>query len=219
MERQARASGVVHALNLPLIYNSGVNLLQEKRTEGYLGQVRQLSISMTFPRWPRRWQVNLWIGTRVQGGPVRECCPHFFHFVLREYGPITRVRAQMHYPDLPQACEIGARGLLELADGLSVSVDILCNVAQPESVEYIHYGTQGTLCLHNWDEPVGWREECGSEQFSVVALDEHTLLMDNLLNAIEGRPANLAGFHEGLAVQEVLEAWDRSSRSGQWETI
>ncbi|MDB4896595.1 MAG: hypothetical protein JWN15_2857, partial [Firmicutes bacterium] len=40
-----------------------------------------------------------------------------------------------------------------------------------------------------------------------------------LVRAIRGEQTGLAGFDTGLAIQQVLDAWERSARSGSWERV
>lgn len=218
MTEQVKAAGVVHALNLPLHYSPGPGFFGAKLAEGYIGELRRVEIDLVFPQWPRAWQMTPWVGGREQGGAIREVGPHLFNQVLRHFGPVKRVRANMEYPADPQASENGALGVLELATGHLVSVNLKCNLPRPETVSLTAYGAKGALGMVEWVQPVGVQGQGPLERLPMDA-PAPLGLIPNLVKALRGEPADLCGFEAGLAIQGVLDAWERAAESGNWEQV
>ncbi len=222
MVSKVQAAGVVNHVHLPMPYDPGLQEFSSRVRAGYLGELRRVELQLVFPQWPRGWQsktVGNFIGKREQGGPVREVGPHMFDVVLRNFGPVTRVRAEMEYPADPEACETGAFGLLELASGVRVTVNVLCGVARRESVDLTAYGTEGTLRLRHWSNLEAGRAGEMPEPVTVADTTQPAL-PDLLYGAMrEGRRDRLCPFADGLAIQAVLDAWERAAASGQWEDV
>ena len=97
MLARAQAAGVIHALHLPLVYFPGMQAFGAQVAAGFLGDLRRIEIALVFPHWPRAWQQNAWVGTREQGGPIREVTPHDIGAILRHFGAIARVWTRMEY--------------------------------------------------------------------------------------------------------------------------
>jgi predicted dehydrogenase len=219
MTARAESAGVVHAVNLGLIYAPGVRAFRARVAAGYVGELRRIEITLIFPEWPRAWQMNAWVGGREQGGPVRECGPHLFHLVLAEFGAIVRVWADMEYPDDPARCESSAAGLFELAGGQRVLVNVLCHVPRPETVSLMVHGSRATVGLVDWVKAVGATGPGPLAPLPPAASDEGASLVTELVRAIGGDPADLVGFEQGLALQRVQDAWDRAVASGGWVDV
>lgn len=225
MLRQARDAGVVHALNLPLYGDPGVRTFAHHLHSGHLGTLRHVDVQLVFPKWPRLWQVNPWIGRREQGGMIREVSPHLFDVILREFGPVTRVFARMDYPEDALASEITAFGLLELASGQTVSVRGVAHVDCAEVVSLTAYGTVGTLALRDWTTPMASRNGTPLEALPVDG--QRPDWSTQLAAAVRGKKANpeqvfnhdLCDFSVGVRIQEVLDAWERSADSEVWVTV
>nr|WP_256488189.1 Gfo/Idh/MocA family oxidoreductase [Deinococcus sp. HSC-46F16] len=222
MQRAAQVAGVVHALNLPLHGDSGIETFRRLIGEGRLGTLRRAELTLVFPQWPRSWQHNPWIGGRTQGGPIREVGPHLLHVILTTLGPVTRVWAHAQYPvDDPAACETAALGTLELADGAVVVVSCLTNVPRPEQVSLTVYGSEGTAGVVNWTSPVAaW----GQGPLDAVPIEgpggpAGERLVRALVSRVRGGPGDLADFTVGVRIQAVLEAWERSSATGTWVDV
>ncbi|PTA68564.1 Gfo/Idh/MocA family protein [Deinococcus arcticus] len=219
MHRAAQAAGVIHALNLPLHADPGIDTFHRLVRDGSLGAVRRAELNLVFPQWPRPWQHNPWIGGRAQGGPIREVGPHLFHVILTALGPVTRVWANAAYPaEDAAACETAALGLLELEGGVQVVVSCLTNVPRPEQVSLTVYGTAGTAGLVNWAVPVA---AVGAGPLEAVPVDTPrtaggTRLVGALVSRVRGGPGDLVDFGMGVRIQAVLEAWERSTASGTW---
>lgn len=217
MAAKARETGTVTMVNLPMHTSAGIAAVREQVAAGYLGEFRRGELTLVFPLWPRAWQQNPWIGKREQGGPIREVGPHLFHAIMQILGPIKRVRADMEYPADPEACEIGAFGALELERGGVITVSCLCGVARKEQVSLALYGTEGTLGLVEWDKPVGAKGDGPLEPLPVN--QDRIPPVDLLLRALRGEQVDLATFEAGLAIQRVLDAWERAAETGTWVEV
>jgi predicted dehydrogenase len=219
MTQAVQRSGLVHALNVGIHYAPGIQVLRAKIAEGYVGEIRQIHLEICFPRWPRDWQQNPWIGKREQGGAIREVTPHLFHVLMQIFGPIHRVQAQMQWPaGDPEGCEQAASGTFRFASGHTAVINLLTNVAQTERVETYIYGTQGTLALRSWSKPYGTQEP-GGELQPLDFRPPDTGLMENLAMAVRGESADLPRFEHGLQIQQALDAWERAAASGCWQAV
>ncbi len=224
LQRAAQARGVIHALNLPLHGNPGIETFQRLVQAGGLGTLRRAELTLVFPQWPRGWQQNPWIGGREQGGPIREVGPHLLHVILTTLGPVARVWAHTEYPaNDPDACEMAALGTLELASGSVVVVSCLTNVPRPEQVSLTVYGSVGTAGLVDWATPVA---ALGQAPLEAVPIEgEQVAAGSRLVRALVGRVRGTAGksdlvdFTMGVRIQAVLEAWERSSLAGTWVDV
>ena len=222
MQRAAQAMGVVHALNLPLYGDPGIETFHRLVQGGRLGTLRRAELTLVFPQWPRGWQQNPWIGGREQGGPVREVGPHLLHVILTTLGSVARVWAHTEYPaNDPDACEIAALGTLQLDNGSLVVVSCLTNVPRPEQVSLTVYGSTGTAGLVNWASPVAARGQAPLEAVPVEGEQgaAGTRLVRALVERVRGHPGDLVDFTMGVRIQAVLEAWEQSSATGLWVDV
>ncbi|MFC4426405.1 Gfo/Idh/MocA family protein [Deinococcus navajonensis] len=222
MQRAAQAAGIVHALNLPLQGDPGIETFRRLVQEGSLGALRRAELTLVFPQWPRGWQQNPWIGRREQGGPIREVGPHLLHVILTTLGPVARVWAHTEYPAHdPAACETAALGTLELASGLLVGVSCLTNVPRPEQVSLTVYGADGTAGLVNWAVPVAAMGPIPLQPVPVEEPQENAgaRLVRALVARVRGGPGDLVDFTMGVHIQAVLDAWERSSAAGTWVEV
>ncbi len=224
MVAAAEVAGVVTALNIGMPYRPGVRRFGELAAAGFLGELRRLDLTLIFPQWPRAWQMTPWVGSRAQGGPIREVGPHFIHVIQRFFGPIARLRAEMEYPADPAACEHGAAGVLQLASGQIVTVNVVCHVPRPESVILTAYGTKGTLAITGFRDllvAAGNGPLVPDESLANAAqgLQPNQELVANLVRGVCGEPADLIPLRGGLAIQRVLDAWELAAANGAWVDI
>ncbi|WP_019588516.1 Gfo/Idh/MocA family protein [Deinococcus apachensis] len=222
MQRAAQAAGVVHALNLPLHADPGIETFRRLVGDGSLGVLRRAELTLVFPQWPRGWQQNPWIGGREQGGPIREVGPHLLHVILTTLGPVKRVWTHAEYPvDDLAACEIAALGTLELVDGPLIVVSCLTNVPRPEQVSLTVYGSRGTAGLVNWASPVAASGQAPLEGVPVegARVPSGARLVRALVSRVRGGPGDLVDFTMGVRIQAVLDAWERSSSTGTWVDV
>jgi predicted dehydrogenase len=219
MAAVARETRVMGAINISLHQLDGVQLFQRLVRSGYMGALRKVQVEMIFPRWPRDWQQNPWIGGREQGGAIREVSPHLFLVLLEAFGPIRRVLAHMDYPADGRSAEQSATGILELVSGVNISVNLLCNVPRKEQVAITAYGTAGTLGLVDWAVPVGAKANGPLERLAVPE-GQGPRMYENLICAVRGENTDgLVSFERGAELQAILDAWERSHAAGAWANV
>ena len=70
--------------------------------DGARGEDRGIDIVVTYPHWPRAWQVEAdWLRFAAEGGYVREVISHFLFFSARVLGPLRLVWARPTWPADP----------------------------------------------------------------------------------------------------------------------
>ncbi len=210
MLEAAERSGLVHAINFPMHHSPSVYKFERLLSDGYLGDLRRVEITMHFPQWPRTWQQNNWVGGRKQGGFILEAGVHFIQITQRLFGEIQNISSKVEYPDNPELCEIGILATMELADGTPVLINGLSHIAEKERVELFAYGTDGTLALVNWDTLMGAKR---GESLTVIEPTDESpdSVVASVVKAIRGEPSNLCDFRVGYSAQIVLEQLRRPS--------
>ncbi|WP_209124683.1 Gfo/Idh/MocA family protein [Alkalihalobacillus sp. BA299] len=207
MLEKARQANVVHAIHFPLPYNAPFATIKNLVEKEELGEIRRISLKMHFDVWPRVWQQTPWIGTREQGGFIREIMPHYLQMIVHFFGRMTDVKAYIEYPEDNEKSELGLIAKLTLEDGLQVLVDGLVGQAEKEKIAFTIHGTNQTITLEDWRK-VKIAER--GEELTHIDASELTLsnvnLIDEFIKATSGEKAFLINFEEGLKVQEVLEA-------------
>ncbi|MBL0387411.1 Gfo/Idh/MocA family oxidoreductase [Tumebacillus sp. ITR2] len=206
MWEAAERAGVVHAMNFPTPYRSVWSEFSRLVEEGHLGELRRLDVTLQFHTWPRKWQQNPWIAGREQGGFVREVLPHYIQLIQHRFGRIARVHSEMTYGDDPNLCETAVLATFELDNGVRVLVDGQSNIAQKERIAFTAYGTEGTMQLADWSILRTGGVDEALETVPVPENNRHLGLIEDLVQAIDGKPAMLFDFRIGYEVQRVLEA-------------
>jgi predicted dehydrogenase len=204
MAEAAKEAGVVHAMNFPLNYGAAAVKFAEMVRQGYLGKLRRLQLTMHFPKWPRSWQENDWVGGREQGGFVLEVGVHFIQQTLKIFGEIQNIQARLELPADPKKCEMGIIATAELGDGTPVLIEGLSAIAGTEYIGFTAYGSEGTLSLDNWGQLRGGKlgEELRDIPFETATPKK---LIDELVKAVKGEDAEIYDFKVGYKAQEVLE--------------
>jgi predicted dehydrogenase len=210
MAQAAKEAGVVHAMNFPLNYGAGAVKFSEMVRQNYAGKLRRLQLTMNFPKWPRSWQENDWVGGREQGGFVLEVGVHFIQQTLKIFGDIHNIKSVLELPDNPEKCETGIIATAELGDGTPVLIEGLSQIAGKEYIGFTAYGSEGTLSLENWGRLRGGK--LGEELKDITCEDvpPHRLI-DELVKAVNGQKAELYDFEVGYKAQEVLEQLRKTS--------
>lgn len=214
MSQVANDSGVVHAMNFPLNYGKAASKFGELVSDGYLGEIRRIQLTMQFPEWPRNWQKNNWVGGREQGGFVLEVGVHFIQQTLKVFGEIRNIKTQLDLPDDPHQCEKGIIATAELIDSTPVLIEGLSHIAGKEYIGFTAYGSEGTLSLENWGELKGGRM---GEALEPIAFEDakSNSLIDELIKAINGEEAELYDFSVGFQAQNVLEGLRKISNESE----
>lgn len=204
MSEAANQAGVIHAMNFPLNYGPAATKFAELIQENYIGKLRRLQLTMHFPEWPRAWQKNDWVGRREQGGFVLEVGVHFIQQTLKIFGELKNINTRLELPDNPEMCETGIIATAELSDGTPVLIEGLSQIAGQEYIGFTAYGSEGVLSLDNWGELKGGKN--GEEVSEISFADQRSVrLIDELVKAVNGQPAEIYDFVVGYKAQEVLE--------------
>ena len=67
--------------------------------DGGMGAPAGIDIVVTYPKWPRAWQVDAdWLRFSAEGGATREVISHFLFFSGRVLGTLRLVDAHVTYP-------------------------------------------------------------------------------------------------------------------------
>lgn len=203
----SKEKGVINAMNFPLNYEEGTRAFERLIHEGYVGKLRRVELRMEFPKWPRPRQQNSWISTREQGGFVFEVAGHLVQQILRTFGPISEVKADLELPEDPTLSETGIMATMHLTSGAPVYFNGIAGTAGTHSqdIELTAYGSEGTVKLSNYAQLSAG--EIG-EELTLIPLEDNVRseeLIDAFVAAVDGKDAELYDFQVGYDVQVVLE--------------
>ncbi|MHC8514968.1 Gfo/Idh/MocA family protein [Sporosarcina sp. ITBMC105] len=204
MARAAKEAGIVHAMNFPLNYGQAATKFAELLSEGYIGKLRRVQLTMNFPQWPRAWQQNNWVGEREQGGFVLEVGVHYIQQILKLFGEMNNIHSKLEFPDNPISCETGILATAELVDGTPVLIEGLSQISGIEYIGFTAYGSEGVLSIENWGMLRGGKT---GEELEVLSLEETvpSRLIDELVKAVNGEKAEIYDFEVGYQAQKILE--------------
>ena len=206
---KAIEAGVVHAMNFGLNYTRPVRTLSRLLQEGYIGALRRIDLSMRFPQWPRPWQQNPWINSRKEGGFVLEVGSHFIQLIDRFFGPITPVQSEVEFPNDPNLCEIGIIAQMKTKEGIPIVFNGLsqCAGVEEERIILTFYGTKGTISLHDWAHLKGGLLREPIQEIPLLEDDTPAWVIrtNNIVQAMNGREAELYDFKVGYEIQSILE--------------
>lgn len=146
----AREQGQHVGMNIGMRWNPALHELRRLAlTERSLGAISSARLSMHYRQWPREWQVQPWCASRAEGGPLREVGTHFLFGIMELFGHgcVRRVRATVSYPDGPggSAAEASASGVLELHDGIAISLSVRTDMSDAEVAEREARGARGDV--------------------------------------------------------------------------
>lgn len=233
-ERGAR-DGVVTAVNYPLQYVQGYQDFKKLVRSGFVGEVRQVSLRLYFPHWPRAWQPYQrtdWINRREQGGPLREIGSHFFFALTDAFGLKARqASALVRYPEasaIPgiahdDTAELGVSGSLTLDDGTPVIVEILSDTPSlEEEIRLTVHGSQASIALVNFQSlwvarhGVPWRLYEEANEVAADQLMSSSPVVSALHEAIREKPHQrdawkLVSIAAGAHVQNIITALHSSN--------
>ncbi|SFH61994.1 Gfo/Idh/MocA family protein [Albimonas pacifica] len=174
------------------------------------GEDRGVDIVVTYPHWPRAWQIEAdWLRFAAEGGYVREVISHFLFFSGRVLGPLSLVWAKPAYPADPALCETHIAARLENAAGVPVSVFGSVGGVQPDRQEVTVTGSKRSWRISDFYRTAvsdgGAFEPVGEEPADPRA-ESLRAQLDHLDRMMRGEPHRLATVEEALAVQELVEA-------------
>lgn len=203
---QLERAGVVSAVNFT---QAGGEALAIVTTDASMGAPLGIDIVVTYPHWPRAWQIDAdWLRFKAEGGYTREVISHFLFFSSRVLGPLRLVWSKPTYPNDPSLCESHIAARLENADGVPVSIFASVGGAQPDRQEVTIKGTNHSYRVsefHLLSKSKGGPFESVSPPPADPRAVSLKAQLDELAKALAGEPHKLATVAEALHVQELVE--------------
>lgn len=203
MVEGTKQANVMTAMHFPLMYSPAIQTLMSEVANHTLGDILRIELHTYFPHWPRKWQQNPWIGSRAQGGFIREVFPHYFQIMYRLFGNFSFSAHQTRYPEDQQLSEIGSSAMGQTDTGIPLVINGLCGMGQQETLLFKVFGSKKVMTIKNWSEL--WVSEQDQPEIRVELNDQTTTLWDACHDAKNGREATLVSFEEGLIVQRWID--------------
>lgn len=199
MAAAAQDNRIQTAMHFPLMYKPAVREVAKRVKSGHIGKVVRIELQTFFPDWPRLWQQNPWIGSRAQGGFVREVFPHYFQLMNRLFGDLSFTSHHISYPEEIDRCETGliAQGLTR--EEIPFLVTGISGIGQKELLQFKVYGEQGVLTLENWSDL--YESKKGEDRQLISEFDDVPSLFEEMNN----QSTLLVNFEEGLVVQRYID--------------
>jgi predicted dehydrogenase len=191
------AEGLRAAVNFALASSKGLALLLQQPREDW----RAVELEVAFAAWPRPWQAaaGAWLSERSEGGFTREVLSHFIFVLQRVLGPAKLRSSAASYPDDGRGAETALRAELD-AVGVTVHINGRIGGELPDRNRMLWRGKDAEIELGQWFSEI---EQRGRESQARPPIVDQ---LDQWVALIEGRPHNLPGYAEALAVQETIEA-------------
>ena len=203
MVSHAKDAGIMTAMHFPLMYSPAIQALMREVESNALGQILRVELHTYFPHWPRKWQQNPWIGSRSQGGFIREVFPHYFQIMYRLFGNFSISAHRTDFPEDPELCETGTSALAETESGIPIIINGLSGMGQQEALYFKVFGTEKVITIKNWSE--FWISETDQPAKQIPLNQSPSTLWDACCDAINGKNATLVPFEEGLIVQKWID--------------
>lgn len=209
------AAGVVAAVNFTQASSRALQHIVGQNSAEGMGRLAGIDIVVTYPAWPRAWQVEAdWLRFRAEGGYTREVISHFLFVSQRLLGPLELVHSRPSYPDDPALCETHILARLENRDGVPVTVMGSVGGKQPDRQEITVKGSGRSYRLTDfyqlWESDGGpWAppyEEEGDPRRNALQSQ-----LDSLAAALGGASTPLATLREALEIQLRVEAMLRTA--------
>ncbi|ANU27793.1 Gfo/Idh/MocA family protein [Planococcus versutus] len=199
MVESVQNNRVQTAMHFPLMYAPAVRELAKRVKSGAIGKVVRIELQTFFPDWPRRWQRNPWIGSRSQGGFVREVFPHYLQLMNRLFNELNFTSHHITYPQQADKCETGiiAHGLTK--EQIPFLLTGLSDIGQKELLQFKIYGKQGVLTLENWTNL--YQSTAGEDRQLISEFEE----VPSLFEEMNEYSTVLVDFEEGLLVQRYID--------------
>lgn len=204
------AAGTPAAVNFTQAASRGFEVLRGAIDSGEAGDLLGIDIVVTYPAWPRAWQVDAdWLRFRAEGGYTREVISHFLFLSERFLGPLTLTWAHPSYPADPALCESQILARLETADGRPVSVLGTVGGAQPDRQEVTVKGTGTSFRFSEfyqlWKSAGGAWEKAFDFPDTPSRVEALQRQLGDLDKCVRGEPHLLATPAEALRVQVLIE--------------
>ena len=198
-----KQANVITAMHFPLMYSPAIQTLMSEVANHTLGDILRIELHTYFPHWPRKWQQNPWIGSRAQGGFIREVFPHYFQIMYRLFGNFSFSAHQTSYPQDQLLSEIGSSAIGQTDTGIPLVINGLCGIGQQETLQFKVFGTKKVMIIKNWSEL--WVSEQDQPDIRVELNIQPKTLWDACHDIRNGREATLVPFEEGLIVQRWID--------------
>ncbi|WP_203332445.1 Gfo/Idh/MocA family protein [Planococcus beigongshangi] len=190
---------VSSAMHFPLMYSAPVHEMAKRVKNGSIGDIRRIELQTVFPVWPRPWQQTTWIGSRLEGGFVREVFPHYLQLIERIFGTIEITAHDVTYPDDPELCETDLTALGKVDGRVPLLLNGFSGVGQKELLQFKVYGSKGVLTLENWSRL--FLTEADSDRIELLDFEN----VPGLFEELKTMSTALVPFEEGLAVQRLID--------------
>lgn len=204
ISQKALETGLVNGMNFPLYYGFAYESLRKLLDNKTLGKIKRIDLTGVFPVWPRPWQQNQWIDTKLEGGFTREIFTHYVQLIHDAFGKVVNIETDVDYDNGHERAETQVLARGQIGD-IKVMFSGLTFVDRLENLNMTIYGEKGTF------EIVNWRDvylAMNGEDRKFVEPEAKTPtydLIDNLYKAIEGKDNRLVSFQAGYHVTEVIE--------------
>lgn len=204
-----RLAGTRAAVNFTQASSIGFEVLRNAIAGGETGEVLGIDIVVTYPAWPRAWQVDAdWLRFKAEGGYTREVISHFLFLSERFLAPLTLKWARPSYPADPALCESEILARLETADGRPVSVIGTVGGAQPDRQEVTVKAAKTSFRFTEFYQL--WKSSGGdwAAAYEFPADPRRSSLqrqLDELDKLVRGEKSLLATPEEALRVQVLVE--------------
>ena len=199
MTEAAEQSGIGTAMHFPLMYKPAVHEMMKRVQGGDLGKITRVELQTFFPDWPRSWQQTPWIGSRSQGGFVREVFPHYLQLIHRIFGGLSIEHHIVTYPQQADLCETGLLAHGTVADGTPLLLSGISGIGQKELLQFKVFGEKGVLTLENWSTL--YEERKHEERRELTQFDP----VPSLFKSLQQQSPLLVPFEEGLVVQRHVD--------------
>ena len=204
------AAGVPAAVNFTQAAGKALAEVTGAARSGAMGTLGGIDIVVTYPAWPRAWQVAAdWLRFRAEGGYTREVISHFLFFSERVLGPLRVVWARPAYPADPALCETHVLARLENAEGVPVSILGSVGGAQPDRQEVTVKGSAASYRVSEFyrtARSTGGPFEPTRAEPADPRAESLGAQLDALDAMLRGEAHPLATLPEALRVQELVEA-------------
>ncbi|MGJ8527272.1 Gfo/Idh/MocA family protein [Maritalea sp.] len=196
------------AVNFTQATDTPLETITAALTSGEMGEFLGIDIHVSYPQWPRAWQVDAdWLRFRAEGGMTREVISHFVFFAERLMGTTHLNWAHPDFPD-DELCETHMAARLSNHDGLPLNIFAAVGGQQPNLQEVFVKGSKKSFKVQQFSEL--WVSE--GEDFTLIAdpgenarIDGLHAQLDALGACMRGEQNKLATIQEALSVQEKIE--------------
>ena len=177
-------------------------------SSGELGDPIGIDISLTFSRWPRKWQEDAaWLAESEEGGFMREVSSHFFYLSYRLLGLPKWVGTPIINRPNPKAAEVFFQGSCTI-DDIPLTINGCVGGKVNDIVVWRLRGTRSSLRIFNW-----YHLERQGEIDSSLILSEaeskpqaaYMAQLDKLAKQLNNEKVSLADFNDAFQIQKLVE--------------